>query len=296
MARRRSAIAIAALLPLLAACTGAGGNPVTLVPSVTLSHFIALETQRDGTPVAVADRSVAPEMMTVLEYDDGSSRTAASAWVIGVLPGGTSIPDLTGLDPDPTYPGNYIRTVISNDGFLDEVGSGDGFALGRYSVRNRARDRLFLGYRFVGDIVSNRPATGSAAYEGIAHAMMFGSFTGARDVSGRAALKAEFDGAGGSVSGRLSDLKAGGQPVGYELVLQPAGISEAAFLGGRIAVEGVGGAPSGATVTSSDWQGMFFGAGAKAAAGTFTLGADGVPRPGGGTESVQGVGGFGGSR
>lgn len=283
-------------LALLAAAGCTADRPAALVPSVTLSHFIALETDASGKPVAVADRSIAPEMMNVLEYDDGSSRTAASAWVVGVLPGGTGIPRLAGLERDPMAPTNYIRTVISNDGFLDQVAEGDGFRISRYSVRDRPTGRQFLGYRIVGDPTSNIPATGTATYDGAAHALMFGSRTGARDVAGRVRLVANFDPAAGSISGRISDLKADGRNVGYELALLPATFSEAAFLGGGIAVEGEAGAPSGAVVYSSDWQGMLYGNGATAAGGTFTLGALNVPMAAGGTESIQGVGGFAGSR
>jgi hypothetical protein len=283
-------------LAALAACTSAGGNPVTLVPSVTLSHFIALDTDKDGKAVSVADRSVLPELMTVLEYDDGSQRTATSAWVVGILPGGTSIPNLADLEPGPGGGTDPLRTVISNDGFLDQVGSGPGFALGRYSVRNRAGDKLFMGYRVAGDLITTMPVDGSASYEGVAHALMFGSQTGARDVSGKASLAASFSPGQAAISGRLTQLEAGGAPVGYEIALKPASISHSSFLEGQLTIENVGGGASGAAVYSGHWQGAFHGIDAVAAAGTFTIGATGVPLAGGGSELVQGVGGFGASR
>lgn len=282
----------------LAGCTSSSGNPVTLVPSVSLTHMIVLNEDAAGNATSVSDRSILPEIMTVLEHKDGSQRTATSAWVAGFLPGGSSIPPLDGLVPDPDAPINPMRTVFSNDGFLEQVGEGSGFALGRYSVRNRARDKLFVGYRVAGDmtLAPNMPTSGTATYQGVAHALMFGSATGARDVSGRSTLTADFDPANASVRGRLDRLVAAGQPVGYEIVLNPAAIDTNNFLGGGLAVERDGGGASGATVYSGDWQGVFYGAGASAAAGTFTLGAVGVPLPGGGSESVQGVGGFGASR
>jgi hypothetical protein len=285
-----------ALLPAaaLAACSSSGSQPVEVVPSVSLSHFIVYNTDASGTPVSVADRSVLPELMTVVEYDDGSSRTATTAWVVGVLPGGTSIPRLEGLTPRPGSPPNFLRTVISNDGFLDQVTEGSTFALGRYSVRSGSK--LFTGYRVAGDTPVNIPTSGTATYTGAAHATMFGSTTGARDVSGNAQLVAAFGAGTGAIAGRLTNLTANGAPVGYELALNPTALSGASYLGGTLSVTHPGGAASGANVYSGNWQGQFFGEGARAATGTFTIGAHGVPMAGGGTESVQGVGGFGGER
>jgi hypothetical protein len=282
----------------LAGCTSSSGNPVTLVPSVSLTHMIVLNEDAAGKATSVSDRSILPEIMTVLEYKDGSQRTATSAWVAGFLPGGSSIPPLEGLEPDPSAPLNPMRTVFSNDGFLEQVGEGSGFALGRYSVRNRTRDKLFVGYRVAGDmtLAPSMPTGGTATYQGVAHALIFGSATGARDVSGRSSLTANFEPGNASVRGRLDQLKAGGQPVGYEIVLNPAAIDVNNFLGGGMAVERDGGGATGAVVYSGDWQGVFYGSGASAAAGTFTLGAVGVPLPGSGTEDIQGVGGFGASR
>jgi hypothetical protein len=286
--------ALAALA--LAGCTSSSGNPVTLVPSVSLTHMIVLNEDAAGNKTSVSDRSILPEIMTVLEYKDGSQRTAASAWVAGFLPGGSSIPPLEGLVPDPNAPINPMRTVFSNDGFIEQVAEGEDYLLGRYSVRNRARDKLFVGYRIAGASTPDMPRGGTATYQGSAHALMFGSTTGARDVAGKSALAASFEPGSASISGRLTDLKAGAQPVGYELVLTPATISANNYTGGIIQVEHPGGGSAGATVYSGDWQGVFYGPGANSTAGTFTLGAVNVPMPGGGTENLQGVGGFGASR
>lgn len=302
-----------------------GGQISELVPppsdpntkvQTSKGHFITFTTRALNSSAShIVDRSGQSSDVTVTQHLTNGTPTSADIEVTGSLAGGTVVSAVQGL---PAVEGGFLRERKSDigtsaDAFL-QITSGKSHGLYAY-IRTTGDDPTIGGYAYtgvvaIGDKTSNMPTSGSATYRGQATAYLFPHTSGGettrdqlRELSGTAALTASFNPGSASVSGRITDMKSkstltGVQaPFGADIVMNPAPMSGNSYQGGTLRLVRAGTNTAAGNVTSSDYQGSFFGDAAAETAGSFQFAATGVTVPGvGANQNVQAVGGFSGSR
>src|SRR5690606_23123731 len=136
----------------------------------------------NGNVVTVTDRTVngVSTKATANLYE--GAPTSTELVFNGMMDGGTSIPDsgrmkigndiAQRLIDGENVPPTDIR-YSEGDAFLQVVGTGEGYVAGRYG--NKTGTTGFLGYVVAGESTAsgNVPSSGTATYNGTAHATMF---------------------------------------------------------------------------------------------------------------------------
>ncbi len=297
-----SGIVAVAATAALAGCGSAviGTIDGSAVPqrAAVQSHMLAGTLGADGKIGTVTDRTASGVATDVtvnvgkVPFSDTEVPSSTEVAFKGTMTGGTTIPDsgrmladrqlvddaLAGrpIDQDAIKYGN-------GDAMLQVVGTGNGFVAGRYT--NKAGGTGFLGYVVAGERTKSMPTAGLATFVGKANATVVGSSSGTQNATGNVTLTAAFAAGGGTVGGTITGLTAGAGSPTYNLALAPAAISGNSYGNGSIT------SASGGVVTSSNYQGGFYNAGATGTAGTFYLQGTGM-----GGQSVEMVGAFGGNR
>ncbi len=286
-------LTILAFTALLAACTTGGGTTPDTRTLVLLGHVLALEPDEDGVPRTAVDRSGQANSATVTTHlVDGKPSTVDIA-VAGTLAKGTVVPGATGLKVDQQKTGDAaLATTQEGDSFLAALSTGKHHAVGLYAVQQG--NRQFIGLGVAGEATQTMPTVGAADYNGDVNALLAGSVSGVQSVGGRLKMTAAFTPGGGTVFGRTSGLADNETdvPAGVELGFNSTAISGNTYAGDSISLLSQStGLPVG-TVTSSNYQGAFYGPDAAETGGTFQFAATGVPLSSG-TQDVQAVGAFG---
>lgn len=282
-------LASAAALAVLAGCGSRANQPDLTTQTVDArGHGIAFATRATGGISSVYDRSDGSQAASLTTTLSNGIPTSVNVDVKDRMEGNTDTPDAGNLKVDA---GN-LNTFRDGDTFLTRVQSGGNYAANRYSI---SRDNLQHTFFIVGgNKTSNMPASGSATYTGSAHGTVFGSATGSSEVTGTASLTANFIGGGGNIQGRISGLN--GPLAGTDIRLNQRTITGSNFQNGELSLVAAGTDANVGNMTGSDYQGSFFGSGAAEAAGTFQFGAQNVPNPAGGTQTLEGVGSFGAAK
>ncbi len=279
---------LAAVLSLsaLAACGSGANRPDITTSSVNVrGHGMALSTDAAGTPAFVYDKSDAYLEGNVTRTMANGVPISANAGFDGKLDNGTSIPGRNDMKVDAAN----LNSFTATDAFLSVVRSGNAHGLYAYGTRGSGRD--YTVYASGGDRTGNMPTSGMATFNGGAEATVFSSLTGKSVVTGKSQLTANFS--NGTVSGKLYELN--GALAGTDIVLGQRAVVGPNFTNGEVALTVAGTQIPNATLTSSDYQGSFFGSGAGEAAGTFQFSATNMPTLAG-TQNLSGVGGFSASR
>jgi hypothetical protein len=282
-------IAAALAAAALAGCGAAPNVPnLTTQTAETRGHGIVLNTRATGAVNGVFDRSDSSQTGRVITTLSNGLGTSVNVEVDGGMEGGTGTPEGDNLKVDPINLANFR----DGDTFLTRVATGSSYVSNRYGIIHEKRPHTFYGVS--GTRTASLPTSGSATYSGAAAGTVYGSSSQAADVTGDASLTANFSGGGGTIEGRISNLN--GPLSGTDILLNQRALSGANFQNGEVALVTAGTSSANATMTGSDYQGSFFGNNAAEAAGTFQFGAQNVPVAGGGTQTLEGVGVFGGSR
>ncbi|MBX3529374.1 MAG: transferrin-binding protein-like solute binding protein [Rhizobiaceae bacterium] len=277
---------------LLAACTTQSETDKTLS---LLGHVMAFQPGPDGKPKTAIDRSGTANTATITTKMVDGKPSTVSISVAGTLQGGTAVPGASGLKVDQAKSGDAsLVTTEGKDGdpFLAALTVGKYHAVGFYATQQGTTQ--FIGVGVTGDKTTAMPTVGAATYNGDVNAIFARSASGVQSVGGKVQMNAAFTPAGGTIGGKSSGLADNetDQAAGVELVFQNASISGNSYSGGAVSlVSQANGLPVG-TVTSSNYQGEFYGPGAVETGGTFQLGASNVPLSGG-TENLQAIGAFG---
>ncbi|MBX3529552.1 MAG: transferrin-binding protein-like solute binding protein [Rhizobiaceae bacterium] len=283
-------LASAAALALLAGCGGNSANqPDLTTQTVSVrGHGMALNRSATGAINGVYDRSDGSQGGSLVTTLSNGIATSVNVDIQDRMEGNTDTPDTSNLKVDS---GN-LSTFRNGDTFLTRVKSGANYTADRYTVN---RDNLQHTFFLVGGTkTGNMPSTGSATYTGSTSATVFGSASQSAEVTGSAHLTANFLGGGGTIQGRLYNLD--GPLYGTDILLNQRSIQGSNFQNGELSLVTAGTNANVGNLTGSDYQGSFFGGGAGEVAGTFQFGAQNVPNPAGGTQSLQGVGSFGAAK
>lgn len=283
-----SAAVIAAAM--LAGCGSAANAPdLTTRTAQTKSHSVAFFVRSDtGEIVGPEARSRTAQDGTIVTTLANGLATSVDVSVNGSIGGNTQVPGADNLKVDASNP-NFFR---QGDTFLSRVQSGGSYTLNHY--RTFRDGRRFDTYISGGTRTGNMPRNETASYTGQATATVYSTATGVAEVTGNAALTGSFSSNGGSVSGRITNLN--GPMAGTDIRLNASSLNGSSFQGGSLDLVDANTGLFNANVSSSDYQGAFFGGNAAEVAGTFQFDAQNVPAPGGGTQRIEAVGGFGGQR
>lgn len=281
-----------ASVALLAACTTQAETDKTLS---LLGHVMAFEQGPDKKPGKAIDRSGSANTATITTRMVDGKPSTVSISVAGTLQGGTAVPGATGLKVNQAKSGDAsLVTTEGADGdpFLAALTIGKHHAVGFYATQQGTTQ--FIGVGVTGDKTATMPTVGAATFNGDVNAIFARSASGVQSVGGKVQMNAAFLPGGGTISGKSSGLAdtETDEAAGVELVFQNATISGNSYSGGTVSlVSQASGLPVG-TVTSSNYQGEFYGPGAVETGGTFQLGATGVPLSKG-TQDLQAIGAYG---
>ncbi|MBX3532603.1 MAG: hypothetical protein KF849_18550 [Rhizobiaceae bacterium] len=265
--------------------------------AVLKGHVMAFDVDANGNAVSVRDRSGKANEAVVTTHFVADEAKTVDISVNGQLLNGSAVPARSGLKVDGKISNSFVAAAAGPDSFLGLASvKGTNFAVGAYGVTEGGT--TYFGLGATGNRTTDVPATGSARYTGAMAATVAGSASGFQSVVGTVKMDASFGPGQGSISGRVSNLTAvPGGTVDYDILMEPTAIVGSAYENGRLRLVAPGSSTSVATMASSDYQGALYGAGAGETAGTFQFAADGAPAiVGTGTESIQGIGVFGGSK
>ncbi len=282
---------------------GGGGGGTTFKENAYFSRFIATETDAAGDAIAVVDRSIDEQDLKTTQRLVGGVPRTASVKVDGTMGGGTPVPGDDDLPVDPLSLADSFPTYESEDSFLGEVETGENYQIVKYATQ--LGNRRYTGYGVDGNETLNMPNVGSATYSGTVNGTVYGSQTRESALSGKLALRAEFDPVLNTVDGRLNDLKLHQSgdtiPLGSDIRLSPTMIGGNGYHG-AVRVVQPGTLVEAGTSSFGSYNGAFYGNLAKETGGTFQFSAQNIPIvneagvPTGAVENMQGVGAFGGFR
>jgi hypothetical protein len=289
-------LAAAVSLLLLTGCMPSLSSS-TSSSTLLKGHVMALNTDAAGNAVSVKDRSGSANNATVTTYFLSDEAQTVDIAVAGQLQNGTTVPSRAGLKVDPKITNKFIAAAAGTDSFLGLANvKGTHFAVGAYGVRDGST--TFFGLGATGNRTTDMPATGTARYNGAIAATVAGSTSGFQTVAGTVTMDANFGPGQATISGRAANLvSTAGGATGYDVLMEPTAFIGNEYANGKLKLVQRGGTAAVGSMTSSDYQGGFYGGGAAETAGTFQFGADGVPVTGGtGTESLQSIGVFGAAK
>jgi hypothetical protein len=286
-----------ASIALLAACTTQAETDKTLS---LLGHVMAFEQGPDKKPGKVLDRSGTANTATVTTKMVDGKPSTVSISVAGTLQGGTAVPGATGLKVDQAKSGD--ATLVTTEGadgdpFLAALTIGKHHAVGFYATQQGTTQ--FIGVGVTGETATAMPTAGAATFKGDLNAIVAGSVTGVQSAGGPVTMTAAFAPGGGTISGRTNNLADNetDELVGFDFVFANAAISGTNYSGGTVSLVSEGLSIPVGTVTSSNYQGSFFGPSAVETGGTFQIESTGVPNKiNGGTQTIQAIGAFGASQ
>lgn len=265
--------------------------------TVLKGHVMAFDVDAKGNAVSVRDRSGKANEAVVTTHSVADEATTVDISVNGQLQNGTTVPGRTGLKVDKKIANSFVAAAAGPDSFLGLAGvKGTNFAIGAYGVTEGGT--TYFGLGATGNRTTDAPTTGTARYTGAMAATVAGSASGFQSIVGTVNMDASFGPGQGSISGRASNLVAvPGGTVDYDIVMEPTAIVGSGYDNGLLRLAQPGTNTTVGTMTSSDYQGALYGSGAAETAGTFQFSADGAPAiVGSGTESIQGIGVFGGAK
>lgn len=268
-------------------------NPPPADPAETVltatGHFFS--DSADGT----RDRTRTAIGIDIVTRPPGDAPTEGDIKPKGPMASGAEIAAATGLKheadstPDALGFGNDAR-----DTFLTVRRISSDLVIGDFVKLNAAG--FVRGVGVAGNPTQDMPTSNSATFTGEA----FFVPTNLTDMKGKTTMRAEFAPGGGTVSGKIDQIQTSGRRpdiLGLDIVLQQTPISGSTFSGGKVGLVTAGTDTAVGTVTSSDYGGGFFGAGAAQAGGTFHFEATGVPLPGVlNPTTFEAIGAFHGSR
>lgn len=282
-------LAVGVSVVALAGCGRANRPDLSTETMTTRGHAMSFATDASGVATGVYDQSSDPidgEITTTLANGIPTSVNVAHN---GAMGGGTGVPQ--GRDLKARQSGGY--SFRDGDSFLTGVSVGKDYVAAQY--RTKSGTNSVVSYMVGGNKTGSMPTSGSARYSGKAQATVFGSTTKRSDVKGKVSLNANYGSGGGSVSGKIHSLN--GVLKGTDIQLRSIGLVGSNFSNGTMRFVKAGtNSTDGRSMDGSNYQGAFFGSGAREAAGTFQFRASGVPIPGGGRQNLQGVGAFGGKK
>lgn len=287
------------MMPTAATPDPSPTGPVTTTGTSTVrGHFFAVNLNEDEEMVSIRDRSATASVATVSVHSvDGEPRTADIS-VAGPLGGGSVVPGRTGLRVDSSASSFGIVAAEGDDAFLGSAAvGGQHYGLGAYVVIDG--NVGFVGLGMTGNETQSMPTTGQATFRGEMAGVVAGDVTGVEAVTSNLTMNTTFTPSGGSISGRTADMiTEGGSRVGIDVVLGSTAIQGNRYEGGSLSLMAEGTDTPVGAVTSSDYQGAFYGPGAAETAGSFQIEATGIPiiNGGGATQRVQAIGAFGAAR
>jgi hypothetical protein len=264
-------------------------------PAIDRGHFIAFNHDAGGGSVSVLDRSSTVQAVTLTRSGSGAGQMA-SVTVAGNMNGGNVVLPSDNMTVDPATTGRRVPSFMGTDSFLEQLASGQSSSLLTYHKIIGGKE--YRGYFTTGEIAQRHPSTGTATYNGIVRGTTFGSTTGERDLAGNVTLRAAFESErAAKISGTMTGLTANSLPLGADIVIVEGQSTDSQF-GGTLRLVDIGTMTNRGTMSDSRYDGYLFGQDAPNAAGTFQFDAMGVPvlLGIGGTERLQGVGGFHASR
>lgn len=273
---------------------GGGGGSTPPPPQVettqlkAVGHFMAIAPVPGGGR-ELTDRTRRFKLFDVVQRRATDGTQISLDILQDSMSGGTVIPGASGMTPDdpkktrPNYQGQDV--FLTQQHITNEMG------FGRY--RKESGQIEIVGYSMVGELTpldgpGARPATATAQFAGRTHLQgQVGTFFGS--INGDASITANFQPfGGGTVSGRLNNLVVGnnagpfqsdpnGIALGADILLDQTNIAGNGYsrglpeVGGTLRLVTPGTTTSVGTVIDSDYQGSFFGPGAKQTGGTFQI-------------------------